>query len=246
MWIKQQIYTFKVESFKPDIELDSISLNINERKTTIKINQLFAKISSVYFSNAGNFLNIKGWSILQYLVDNKLKIGEKEINISFESNELGKIKIFKIENPWFMFNDIELSDDETESINSKLIELSEPGSDVDESEDDRLPHTSPSDIVNESYESGKKSYISIGYKEYIFENFRFLLNEKNNKAILIELVDEKKLIQLKNFKKIVDCFYKFEDKSRGVNIDVKIIDENLEVTLNYELAEDEIDKSNLD
>ena len=144
-----------------------------------------------------------------------------------------------------MFSDIELSDEDVESINSKLIELSGPGSDVDESEDDRLPHTSPSDIVNQSYESGKKSYLSINYKEYSFENFRLLLKEKENKAILVELIDEKTLVQLKNFKKVVDGFYKFEDKSNNRIIDVKLINENLEITVNYEVSEKEINEANL-
>ena len=243
MWLKQKVYTLRITraAASEDDSFESIIVKINERKTTIKLSQLFAKISKIEYSDDGNLLTVKGWSILQDVVNGKLKIGEDEIDISFESEDLGSLAIELIENPWFILSDIELSDSDVENINNKLMELSGIHSGADEAEGSGLPHTSPSVIVNEKYERGRKNYEAVGFKEYKFDNFRFLLRAEKDKAILVELIDENKLIQFSDGKKVIDGFYKFEDKDSNRIIDVKLIGDDLDITFS-DLEVDETNK----
>ena len=241
MWLKQQVYTLRItrETASQDDSFESIIVKINERKTTIKLSQLFAKISKIEYSDDGHLLTIKGWSILQDVVNGKLKIGENEISISFESEKLGSLLIESMENPWFMLSDIEISESDVDNINNKLIELSGLNSMVDETEGSGLPHTSPSVIINEKYERGRKNYEVAGFKEHKLDNFRFLLKVEKSKAVLVELINENDLVQYTDFKKVVDNFYKFEDKDNNRTIDVKLIDDILDINFsNLEVVEE--------
>lgn len=233
MWLKQKVYSFRItkeDSVRED-SIERIMVKLNGNLTTIKLIQLFAEISKSEFSEDGNILEIKGWSILQDVNSNKLKIGENEIDISFESENLGSLSIESIENPWWILNDIKLSDLDVAEITSKLLELSGLDKSTEDITDQaESPHTLPSVIVNKSYDTGKITYQKIGYTEYIKDNFRFLLNSKSDKALLIELKDEKDLIQYKNPVKVVDSFYKFDDELNNRVIDVKIIGEDLDIS----------------
>lgn len=233
MWLKQKVYTFRItkeDSVRED-SIGHINVKLNGNLTTIKLTQLFAKISKSEFSEDGHTLAIKGWSILQDVKSNKLKIDENEIEISFESENLGSLSIESIENPWWILNDIELSDSDVAEINGKILQLS--GLDKPSEEiigETESPHTPPPVIINQIYEKGKINYQKIGYTEYSKDNFRFLINDKSGKVLLIELKDEKDLIQYRNSSKVIDNFYKFEDDTNNRIIDVKIIGEDLDIS----------------
>jgi len=211
------------------------------------LGQLFARISTTNFSEDGKYLEVKGWSILQEVKENKLIINEQEISISFTGEEIGELNIVSIKNPWFILSDIELSQDELESINAKLIELSGLMSEENNAGDDGSPHTSPPVIVNEYYESGKVGFFKRGFVEYVGGNFRLLIlkTETVFQANLIELINENKITQLQNPVTVVDGFYKFKDDKNNRIVNAKIIDNELdisfdeiEVETNSDLEED--------
>jgi len=244
MWLKQQEYILSIirDTASQDDNFENINVKLNGNLTTIKLIQLFAKISKHEFSDDGKKLRIIGWSILQSVKDDKLKIGENEIDISFEAEELGLLSITKIENPWFMLNDLKLSNEEVESINSKLLELS--GSQIGDNDtgEEGLPQTSPPAIINSIYDKGRESFIKRGFKEYSKDNFRFLIlkTEDSLKANLIELINEDKLVQLQDPKIVIEGFYKFNDEANNRVINVKIIDESLEISFSdVEIEEEE-------
>ncbi len=241
MWLKQKIYTLKLEN-EANIQNDnfeSIQVKLNRKLTTITLSQLFAKISNYSFSEDGKTIEVKGWSILQDLVSGWLKIGDEQIEFSFQDEEENEFIISKIENPIIIWNDIELSSEEVEQTYSKFIELTNSSKQEDnEAGSDGSPHTSPPVIINEVYERGKAGLIKKGFTEYSSEsdssnpNFRLLLIDNENKLSgnLIEFLSEDKISQLQNPVKIADGFYMFEDEKNKRTINAKTIDGVLNVS----------------
>lgn len=235
MWLKQKIYTLSIlrSSDSQEDSTDGIKVKLNGNLTTIEIKQLFAKISDEEFSEDGKTLKLTGWSILQFLDDNEfLLIDESAVSITFEKESFGSLEIESIKNPWFILNDVELSDEEVKSINQKILELSIVSTADDNAGESGSPHASTPVIENKSYEAGKKSFIGRGYKEYSKDNFKLLLLDNGDtfQANLIEILSEDKLIQLQNPVKVTDNFYKFEDGQNETVINVKVIGDEIEIS----------------
>ena len=240
MWLNQKVFTFKFEGAQTiqDDSFDSIKVKINENLTTIKLSQLFAKHDKPEFIEKNTKLKIKGWSILQSVANGLIQIGEKTegetiipivSSISFESEQLGVVEIESIENPWFILNDIELSDEDLKSIDDKLLELSGLNAPVvDDAEQEEEPHPQPAVIVNSVYEKGKESFLKRGYTEFLKDNYRFLLLNKDDKfkASLIEFVDEKQLNQYNEVEKVTEKFFKVK-LSDTLTAHIKTLDEGL-------------------
>lgn len=238
MWLQQKDYTLSIDRAvaTKDENLSKINLKVNNRLTTVTLEQLFLEISKYEFSDDGKSLLVRGWSILEKVKDNNLIIEDKQISISFHGEELGELAIAKIINPWCQMNDKKITDENLQEFYSKIIELSTPPAlEKEEQLDEQageasLPQVEPPVlIINKSYENGKKPYLKSGYKEYESDNFRLL--EKGEKTVLIELIDSNELTQYKKHNLLAEGFYQFIDENNARKINAKIIDGKLDITL---------------
>lgn len=245
MWLEQKIITFQSEK-EPEngkIILDNIFLKVNENLTTVLLKDLFLKMNTkednIDFNKKEKSFELKGWSILEKVVPiTKLFAahtdeGDKAVEISFYSEQLGNIIISDIENPWVQGNDKKFEEEDLKQFEKDIIQLSLPKEEkkVEGVGDGLLPLSAPV-LLNKKYESGKKRYIDSGYKEYVDGNYRLLLKKSPEKiiAILVELLDENNLNQFGAAEKSdVENFYQFKDDTNNKKLNAKIIDDSLQV-----------------
>lgn len=246
MWLEQKIISFQTEkeAEKENIVLDNIFLKVNENLTTVNIKDLFLKISTklneIEFNKKDKTFELKGWSILEKVIPItkifKAHLGEeeKDLEISFYSEEFGNIIIADIDTPWVIGNDKKFEDKDLEQFEKDIIQLSLPKEEkkVEGAESGLLPLSSSVLLVNKKYENGKQRYIQNGYIEYSFENFRLLLKKTDEKeiALLIEIVNENKINQFSAAEKSnIENFYSFKDEEGKQKLNAKIINDKLEV-----------------
>lgn len=241
MWLKEKVYILSAESvdnFQDNI--GNINVRLNDKLTTIEISQLFAKIT-YGLSILNGTIKICGWSILQNIKDGVIKIGDNDIAVSFETESGLKLYIKEVKSPWIIFNDIELNDEELNSINQKLLELASV-QDL-ETEREEEPHSPPPVFNNEDYLISKNHFIKKGFEEYINGNNKLLIKDSGNevKGYFIQILSDNELIQLKNPRKVIPGFYKFDDVDNNRIVNVKIQeDKTINVDFsNLEVVEEE-------
>lgn len=245
MWLEQKIISFLTEKepVNGKIILDNIFLKVNENLTTVPLKDLFLKMNTkeedIEFDKKEKTFQLKGWSILEKVVPiTKLfavhtEEGDKVIEISFYSEELGNIIVSDIENPWVQGNDKKFEEEDLKQFEKDIIQLSLPKEEkkVEGVGDGLLPLSAPT-LLNKKYESGKKRYIDTGYKEYVDRNYRLLLKKTPEKtiALLIEIIDENNVNQFGAAEKSdVENFYQFKDEGSKQKLNAKIIDDSLQV-----------------
>lgn len=254
MWLEQKkfIFGFSSKGILRNDNFEEIYVRLNEKQTTIKLSQLFVKISKFEFEDEK--LIVKGWSILEK-IDNlgQILIIDQLVKFDFIFEEENILNIISVETPWFQLNDIEIDKEAIKAFDEKLLELSGVvNASEDNTGEDGSPQSSPPVIVNSIYESVKPTWLKRGFKEYIFENFRLLIknDEEYNSANLVELINEERLIQLKDPKKVIDNFYKFEDLKNQRIVNAKIIDDVLDISFSeisiVENENSELEKENVD
>lgn len=241
IWLEQKVYQLAtVDGTR--LKLNSkpeIFLVLNGVNTGVPIENLFTNQKAT-FDNEDN--TYKGYSILSLIghTPEALIIGDDEgdIKITFiESSTQKTLVVSKIKNPFFQFNDEQITGEQLESAINDIKNLlrparveptiteegstsGEPTSVVEESEQ---PEQKEEDIINGEYEKDKVDLLGEGYKEYSFKNFRFLKNG-DKKPILVQLEKE-------DYKSIpvdkTDYENVFSFKSGEESRLVKLIDETL-------------------
>lgn len=225
MWIEQKVYTLKSEkggNVKSEDILNNVFLRVNENLTTVTLKQLFLKHSDPSFED--NILEVKGYSILEKVIPltGDFFINDQKVKISFNHEEIGNLEIIEIENPLFQANDKSIEDEDVDSFNKKIIELSQLKTDDNKEEENVNPHTeTSSDIVpifNKKYENGKVRYINNGYKEFVDGDFRLLL--KNDSVLIFKIVSEDEIIQFENIeeKNENEFLFSYNDDSYVANV----------------------------
>lgn len=245
IWLEQKVYQLStVDGTR--LKLDSkpeIFLVLNGVNTGVPIENLFTNQKAT-FDNEDN--TYKGYSILSLIghTPEALVIGgdESDIKVTFiESKTQKSLVVSKIKNPFFQFNDEQITGEQLESAINDIKNLlqparveppaaedgltlvGEPTSVVEENIEQVEHEQKEEDIINGEYEKDKLSFLSEGYKEYSFKNFRFLKNG-TKKPILIELEKE-------DYKSIpvdkTDYENVFSFKSGEESRLVKLIDETL-------------------
>lgn len=237
MWLEQKIITFQCEKLpnqiNEDLDLNSFYLVLNENKTTIKLPQLFLKLNEWEIDEDKKQIEVKGWSILS-VVDIKkssLTLNEKEIKISFDSEDFGNVSIIDVSNPLFQANDKQLSQEELNSFMDKIFELSEAKKAEDVTEEVGSPHSDPSAFINKKYEFGKARYLMNGYKEFVSGNYRLLLKQKDEKTIPVffEILSENELKQIIDLEIDSSTRFIYRDEKNNELIEIEIIEDSLNV-----------------
>lgn len=233
MWLEQKVYTFQSEKgavTQEDI-LDNIYLRVNENLTTVKLKQLFLKNSEPEFDEKKNQLEVKGWSLLEKidLKTGELKVNEETVKISFNSEELGDLKIIEISNPLIQSNDKELEDEDLKKFNEKIIELSKSKVEDEQGKGVGTPHTEPLSVINKKYENGKIRYLNNGFVEYVDKNYRLLVKKDDEKtiALLFDIISEQEINQLSEPKISEPENYQFIDKKNNKVLEAKIEENKL-------------------
>jgi len=243
MWLKQKVYTLAISGdLTSQDNIGNVNVKVNDKLTTIEIKQLFAKVDYSELSDDNKLLKICGWSILQRIENGVLKIGQNEVAISFENENGILLSVQKIANPWFQLNDIELSEEDYNSIDNKILELADNSS--KETGVVEEPHSSPPVFINKDYESGAKAFIKKGFTEHSSGNFKLLINSEKDKVIFIEVINENEMTQYKKSSKVTEGFYSFDDVENKRSINVKLIGNEIEVTYSDDEAEQGEQKSN--
>lgn len=240
MWKSEQ-KNYTLQSSKKDpvanYDFSKINLKVNGKLTTIKLLDLFEKISNQELENdddLGYILVVQGWSLLQDVKNGKLN----DIDISFFSEELGDLNIVKIKNPLWQMSDKNIDEDVVKSFHQKILELAkskdEPQPIVEE-----LPHRSdPVGVINPNYENAKERFLNSGYKEFQFigedgADYRLLENKERNKVKLVHVISPTEVKEFANGNPVtLDGDYIFVDNDENKEFRGKVVDGTLIIKIN--------------
>lgn len=237
MWLKQKWYSFQCEKDvqNPETLLDGIMLKVNGNLTEVKLVDLFNKISenSIEFKEDKKILEVKGWSVLENVEPKTgvILIGDKQIVLSFESEQLGQITLLKLSNPIVIFDDRDIDDSKYKDFEEKIIELSILKEDSNSGLGTGSPHSNPNPtaVFNKNYENNKVRLINNGYQEFSYGQFKIL--KKDDVILLFEIVDDVAVNKYSEKTKVMDNFYQFVDSMNDRKLNVKFIDGAVEVEI---------------
>lgn len=211
MRLQNKNFTFNVESGdKPVSRLLTSNLVIDGKLTDIMLSDLF------YGTRKENRNTIKGFSILQFIKENKIEINDRVYEFTFTGDKDNFVLQSATDPIDFTYNDKTMSDDETLAL-EKRIQESAPA--VQSKEQPPAIETSETEITTRNDETGATLFVNTDYNEERTSNPEFteyntspisntklLVNENalpessddvEEKLVLIQIVDESEFEILK-------------------------------------------------
>lgn len=211
MRLQNKNFTFNVESGdKPVSRLLTSNLVIDGKLTDIMLSDLF------YGTRKENRNTIKGFSILQFIKENKIEINDRVYEFTFTGDKDNFVLQSSTDPTDFTYNDKTMSDDETLAL-EKRIQESAPA--VQSKEQPPAIETSETEITTRNDETGATLFVNEDYNEERISNPEFteyntspisntklLVNESalpessddvEEKLVLIQIVDEREFEILK-------------------------------------------------